>query len=126
MEDLTCMDYLLHCAGHSKHEQITQALLLNAFNEFKNIWNLVKKLQSVSRIDVNKITRFLDGVQDGLVKSENKKWEAVSIQCVNAAEHEYRQIKKYIRPSYLDDYMVNNMADICSILWFTVSYSYKK
>ncbi|KAL4229699.1 hypothetical protein ACF0H5_010087 [Mactra antiquata] len=102
MEDLTCMEYLLQCANNNNQCLITQDILLNASNEFRNIWNLVKKLQSVARIDVRKITKFLDSVQDSLT---DKKWDTTSTLGVYA-DLEYEQIKKYIRASYLEEYKV--------------------
>ncbi|XP_045206728.2 uncharacterized protein LOC123558968 [Mercenaria mercenaria] len=103
MEEKTCMEYLFHSVQGNHLNNINQDILFNASNEFRNVWNLVKKLRDLARVDVRKITRFLDAVQEGL---EKKAWIAAVRQC-SQAENEYRQIRRYIRPSFLDDFKVS-------------------
>lgn len=102
MEEQTCMEYVFDSIQNSRFSNINQDILFNASNEFRNLWNLVKKLRDLARVDVQKITKFLDAVQEAIVK---RNWTGASRQCVEA-ENEYRQIRRYIRPSYLEDFKV--------------------
>lgn len=104
MENETCMEYLFHSIGSDHANNINQEILLNASNEFRNIWNLVKKLRDLARVDVKKITGFLDAVQEGLQKGT---WSAATRICLQA-DNEYRHIRRYIRPSFLEDFKVSS------------------
>lgn len=106
MEDETCMEYLFRCVLNDHPKDIDQNILFNASNEFRNLWNLVKKLRELARIDVQKITRFLDAVQEALEKNS---WSGAAIQCLQA-KSEYKQIRRYIRPSFLEDFKVSKFV----------------
>lgn len=114
MDEQTCMQYLFHSVENYQTNNINQNILFNASNEFRNIWNLVKNLRDLARVDVHKITRFLDAVQDAL---ENKCWIAAARQCLQA-DKEYKQIRRYIRPSFMDDFKVCTLNDYMIISHF--------